>query len=88
MPARSKYRKWTDPDGDYLENFLMVHHSGRMVQISFNNDGVYGNQVLIYQTKPLNPFKVEVFLQYKETATKAEWLGAQKRAKELMSFKL
>ena len=80
MAERTKYRKWIDPDGQFEENYLMVHPSGLMLQISFEVDGYMGEKCLIYQTKPLNPLNEKIFLKHKETCSKADWVKAQKRA--------
>lgn len=86
MSERAKYRKWYNPDGEFNENYLMVHPRGLMLQISFAKD-IYGEKVLIYQTKPLNPFKIEVFLQHKEVCSKADWVKAQKKAENYIKAK-
>lgn len=77
---RTKYRKWIDPDGQFEENYLMIHPSGLMLQISFEIDSIYGEKCLIYQTKPMNPLNEKVFLKYKEICSKADWVKAQKKA--------
>lgn len=84
MPQRTKYRTWIDPDGPWEENYLMIHPSGLMLQISFSNDSFFGEKCMIYQTKPMNPLNEKVFLKHKDACLKVDWVAAQKKAQALL----
>lgn len=84
MAQRTKYRKWTDPEGTYIDNFLMIRPDGIMTQISFRDDGVYGVECIIYRTRPLNPVNDKVFLKHKEFCSKSEWNEAKKRVENYL----
>jgi len=84
--ARSVYRKWSDPqDG---EHFLTISPDGKMLEISFAQDGIYGHKIGIYQTGNLNPLDSEVFRKHKEVCSKKEWSEAVKKIVNLVKGKI
>lgn len=83
--TRSKpiYRKWLDPDSDFLENFLKMQPDGQMLQISFAKDDC-GEQARIFLSSHNNTFNQDVFEHNKQVCSKEDWTKAQNKAEMLV----
>ena len=72
MANRPIYRKWYDPEGEFDQNYMMIHPNGRALQISSAKDGIYGEKMVVYQTSNLNPLNMEVFGKHKDVCSNKE----------------
>lgn len=75
---RPIYRQWDNPEDD-TDNYLMIHPSGLMLQITFEKD-FYGDKITVYQTSPMNPLSEKIFAKHKERCLKSDWDNAVRKA--------
>lgn len=81
--SRSIFRKWLDPNNEFIDNFIKIQPDGEMLQIYFAKDKL-GEKVRVHLTSPKNNHNQEVFERHKQVCSKEEWEKAQERAKLLV----